>query len=134
MGPLSKSEDRLDHRRPASHTCCVRRERPAIRSMVDAEQFCVEPQPLGWKEMPPCADTIFGRVAKLSKDYGSAGIKLELSGNNEVTCCQLKAVVKCRCQRKRSVGYEITQPAHEVLPVDREPVPLDAAVDRPHLV
>ena len=47
---------------------------------------------------------------------------------------QLEAVVECGFERKRSVGFEVVQPTHEVLPVDRKPAPFDAAVDRPHLV
>src|SRR5689334_14739653 len=37
-------------------------------------------------------------------------------------------------ERKRSVSFEITEPAHEVLSVDRKPVPFDARVTRPQLV
>src|SRR6185436_14861177 len=94
----------------------------------------VEPQSLGRKEIPPCPTAILGRVAELSKDLGPAAIKLELLGNDKITRRQLKALVKCGCERKRPVGYEITEPTPEVLPVDRKPVPFDAAVDRPHLI
>jgi hypothetical protein len=47
---------------------------------------------------------------------------------------QFEAVVECEIERKRAVGFEVVQPAHEVLPVDRNPAPFDAAVNRPHPV
>src|SRR4030095_13310858 len=45
-----------------------------------------------------------------------------------------EAVVVRGREGKRPVGVEVVYPAKVVLPVDREPVLLEAAVDRPHLV
>src|SRR5215510_292459 len=44
----------------------------------------------------------------------------------------LAAMVLCGCERKRAIGLEVVEPTHEVLPVDRKPVPFDAAVGCPH--
>jgi hypothetical protein len=105
-GRSSESQDRLDHRRPAIHTCGIRSKGPAIRSAVDVDQLCGEPQPLGRKEIPLCTAAILGRVAKMSGDPGPAGMKLELPGNDKITRRQLKAVVKRGCERKRAVSFD----------------------------
>src|SRR5262245_60706416 len=102
--------------------------------MVDPEQLCVQPQSLGWNEIPSSTGDIFEREPQQSNDLRHPAIQLELPGNDKLTRRQLEAAVECGCQGKRSVGDEITEPTHEVLAVDREPVPFEAGVDRPHLV
>src|SRR6185369_9630670 len=60
FAPLgSKSQDRLNHRHPAVQACGIRSEGSAILSAVDANQLCVEPQPLGGQEVPLGATAIF---------------------------------------------------------------------------
>src|SRR6185503_6987168 len=130
----SKREDRLCHRRPAVQTCRIRSEGPAIRSFVDADQLSVEPQPLGRKEIPFGTTAILMRVAKLPEDVGPAPIQHQGFGNDKMTRRPLEAVVVRGCEWQRPVGFEVVEPTHEVLRVDRKPVPLDAAVDRPHPV
>ena len=84
--------------------------------------------------MPLDAAGDLPRVVELSKDLGAAAVHHQLLGNHKLAGRQFKAVIECRGERKRSVGVEVVQPAKEVLPVDRKPVPFDAAVDRPHAV
>src|SRR4029453_9086863 len=105
-----------------------------IRSFVDAEQLCVEPESLGRKVMPLYPTAILMRVAELPAHPRSAAIQHHLFRLDKVTRGDLGAAVECGCERKWSVGFEITEPTHEVLPVDRKPVPFDAGGGRPHPV
>ena len=62
---------------------------------MDPHQLCVEPQPLGRKEIPFDTTAILMRVAKLPKDLGAAAIQHELLGNDKMTRRQFIAVVEC---------------------------------------
>ena len=84
--------------------------------------------------MPLHPAAVLVRVAELSAHPRSAAVHHHFFGVDEITRRELGAVVERGCERKRAVGLEIVQPAHEVLPVDRQPVPFEAAVDRPHPV
>ena len=84
--------------------------------------------------MPLYPTAILLRVAELSAHPRSTAIQHPLFRVDEVTRRELGAVVECGCERKRSIGFEIIKPTHEVLPVDRKPVPFHAAVGRPHPV
>src|SRR5215204_4466706 len=82
----SKSDYGLYHRHPTGHTGSIRSKCPAIRSMVDPKQLCVEPQTLSRKEMPFKTPAIFIRIAKLSEDLRAAAISDQLFGNNKIAC------------------------------------------------
>src|SRR5688572_29122801 len=78
--------------------------------------------------------TILMGVAELSMHPRTATVQHPLFRLDKITHRDLAAAVECGGERKWSVGFEITEPTHEVLPVDRQPVPFDATVGRPHPV
>src|SRR5678816_860587 len=119
---LSKSQDRLQHRHPARQTCGVRSKGPAIRSLIDPEQLCVDPESLGRKEMPLYPTAVLMRVAELPPHPRSAAIEHHLFRIDKTARRELGPVVVCGCERKQAVGFEVIQPTHEVLSVDRKPI------------
>src|SRR3954467_6111752 len=100
--------------------------------MIHAEQLRVEPESFGREEMPLYATAVLVSVPELPAHPRSAAVDHHLFRIDKITRRDLAAAVERRGQRKRAVGFEITESAHEVLPVDRQPVPFEAAVDRPH--
>src|SRR6185369_12790773 len=101
------------------HPGAVRSKGPAVRRFVDPEQLGVEPEALGRKEMPLDAAAILIRVAELSAHPRSAAIQQPLFRLDKKTRRDLRAVIEGGCNWQRSVGFEIIQPTHEVLSVDR---------------
>src|SRR5262249_21083024 len=102
--------------------------------MIDLEQLTVQPQPLGWKEMPlhPAAKLV--GVTELPSYPRAAAVHHHFFRCDEITRADFGAMVHRGCYGQRAVGLEIGEPADKVLPVDRKPVPFEAAVERPHLV
>src|SRR5258705_2929844 len=130
----SKSEDRLDYRPPARHTCGIRSKGSAIGNPVIAHRLTAQPHSLRWKGMPFDAAGVLPRAIKLSKNLRATAKHVQLPRNDKVARRQFKAVVESRRQWKRSVGDEVVQPAKVVLPIDCKSVPVNAAVYRIHAV
>src|ERR1044071_1535072 len=103
----SKSQDRLNHRHPAVHTCVIRSKGSGIRRAVHPHQFGVKPQTLGRQEVPLETGGILVRVAKLSEDLGATSIHSQLPGNDKIARRQFKAVVEGRGERNWPIGFEV---------------------------
>ena len=80
------------------------------------------------------AAAILVGVAEIPVHPRGAAVQHPLFRLDKKTRRDLGAAVERGRDRKWSVGYEVVQPTHEVLRVERKPVPLDPAVGRPHPV
>src|SRR5262245_5800757 len=85
MKPASEGEDGLQHRYPAGHPGGIRSKGPAVRSSLDLEQLCIEPESLGRKEIPLHPAAILMGVAELPAHPRAAAIDHDLFRRDEVT-------------------------------------------------
>src|SRR5882762_1358573 len=131
---LSETEDCLNQRRPTGHTCGVRGNNASIRGSVNPHNLSLEPHTLSRNEMPFETTCILRRVAKLANYSRRACLQHELFRNDKIARRRLIAAVESGGEGKWAVGNEVVEPARVVLPIERQPSPLDAAVDCQHPV
>src|SRR5262249_47235992 len=131
---MSETDDQLKRRRPTRLTSLVLGDNRAIGRFVNPQSLSREPHSLGWDEKPFETTGVLIRVAELPEYKRCAGIHHPLLRNEKITRRELAAVVECGIERKRTVSFELVEPAKVVLPIERQPFVFDAAVDCQHLI